>query len=38
VAGLTVAATGLAVSLVLLLLHRRRRILSARSRMPEVAS
>jgi hypothetical protein len=37
VAGLTVAATGLAVSLLLLLQHRRRRILSARSRVPEAA-
>jgi MFS family permease len=34
VAGLTVAATGLGISLVLLLLHRRRRILDARKRAP----
>ena len=33
-AGLTVAAIGLAASLVLLLLHRRRRILAARQRVP----
>ncbi len=34
VAGLTVAATGLGVSFILLLLHRRRRILAARKRAP----
>jgi MFS family permease len=37
VAGLTVAAVGLAISLVLLLLQRRRRILAARPRAPETA-
>ena len=37
VAGLTVAAIGLAISLILLLLHRRRRILAARPRAPQAA-
>lgn len=37
VAGLTVAAIGLAISFVLLLLQRRRRILAARTRAPEAA-
>ena len=34
VAGLTVAAAGLGVSFILLVLHRRRRVLSARSQAP----